>query len=92
MNKKELVLQVRDDTHLSVEKVKKVLNSAIKIMSQCMLDDEPITIRDFGAFDVMERKARRGIDFYNGGKSIQIPPTRVVKFKEAKPLHKKLNK
>ena len=58
---------------------------------QALSEGKNIEIRGFGTYKVIKRKARVGRNPKNS-KSIQIPEKKVIKWKMAKTLFKRLNK
>jgi nucleoid DNA-binding protein len=51
-----------------------------------MLEGRHIEFRDFGVFEVVERKARLGRNPKKPDDVFEIPPRRVIKFKVARKL------
>ena len=52
-------------------------------------EEEKVTLVDFGTFQVMERKARRGVNPQTR-QTIQIPAKKVPKFRPEKGLRKRV--
>ncbi|GAG41877.1 unnamed protein product [marine sediment metagenome] len=57
-------------------------------MSDSLSQEEKVTLVGFGTFQVMERKARRGVNPQTR-KTIQIPAKKVPQFKAGKGLREK---
>jgi len=85
MNKAELVGEVADQTGLTRRTSREAVNAVISAISDCLGREERATLVGFGTFQVMERKARRGVNPQTG-KAIQIPAKNVPKFKAGKSL------
>jgi len=68
---------------------KKETNNVVDAITSAITDtlamNERVTLVGFGTFQVMERKARKGVDPQTG-KAIQIPAKKVAKFKAGKSL------
>jgi len=58
-------------------------------MSDSLSQEEKVTLVGFGTFQVMERKARRGVNPQTR-KNIQIPAKKVPEFKPGKELKEKV--
>ena len=92
MNKKDLIDAVYKDTHVKKQDVEVVINAALHEMINCFKYDEPILIRGFGVFDVIDLKSRRYSDLNNKGKLVILPPRRKVKFRESDTIREILNR
>ena len=62
------------------------VQAMIDCMAETMLEGRHIEFRDFGVFEVVERKARVGRNPRNPDETYEIPPRKVVKFKMARKL------
>lgn len=58
-------------------------------VTNCLSKGEKVTLVDFGTFQVMEKKARRGVN-RRTGKVIQIPAKKVATFVPGKSLREKV--
>jgi len=85
MNKNDLVSSVAEETTLKKSDVEKVINSLFNSIKDSLAQGEKVTVVGFGTFDVVERKARDGINPKTGDK-IKIPATKAPKFKAGKGL------
>jgi len=89
MNKAQLVEEVANQTGLT----KKVSRGAVDAVTSAITDslarDEKVTLVGFGTFEVMERKARRGVNPQTR-KTIQIPAKKVPKFVPGKGLRERV--
>lgn len=85
MNKAELVNEVSGEVGLSKEETQNVINAIIGIIGDTLAAGERVTLVGFGTFQVMNKKARRGVNPQTGA-TIQIPAKRVPKFVSGKAL------
>jgi len=89
MNKAQLVEEVADQTGLTKNVSREAVNAVISAITDCLARQEKVTLVGFGTFQVMERKARRGVNPQTR-KSIQIPAKNVPKFKPGKGLKERV--
>jgi len=85
MNKAELVEEVASETRLTKKVSREVVDGVISAITDSLAREERVTLVGFGTFEVMERKARRGVNPQTR-KTIQIPAKKVPKFKTGKSL------
>ena len=85
MNKAELVEEVVDQTGLTKNVSRETVNAVISAITDSLGREEKVTLVGFGTFQVMQRKARRGVNPQTG-ESIQIPGKNVPKFRPGKGL------
>ena len=64
---------------------REAVNAIISAITDSLAREERVTLVGFGTFQVMERKARRGVNPQTR-KTIQIPVKKVPKFKSGKSL------
>lgn len=89
MNKAELVKEVSDKTGLSKKETQNVIDSVVETIGDALSRGEKVTLVGFGAFQVVSRKARRGVNPQTG-ESIQIPAKKAPKFTTGKALKEKV--
>jgi len=85
MNKAELVEKVTGKVGLTKKKVGNVVDAITSAIADSLARNEKVTLVGFGTFQVMERKARKGVNPQTG-KIIQIPAKKVPKFMPGKGL------
>ena len=85
MNKSELIYKVAEDCGLSQKDVGSCLNSVIETIQSELSNGGDVVIPGFGAFSVATRSARQARDFKTG-KMMDVPATKIVKFKVGKML------
>jgi len=89
MNKAELVNEVSGKTGLTRKKTQNVIDAVTETIGDTLSKGGKVTLVDFGTFQVMKRKARRGVNPQTK-ESIQIPAKRVPKFVPGKSLRDKV--
>ena len=85
MNKAELVEEVANQTGLTKKVSREAIDAVISTISDSLAREEKVTLVGFGTFQVMERKARRGV-YPQTGEELQIPAKKVPKFRPGKGL------
>ncbi len=88
MNKAELVEEVAGKVGLTKKEAGNVVDAITSTITDSLAKEEKVTLVGFGTFQVMERKARRGVN-PRTRESIQIPAKKVPKFKPGKGLREK---
>ncbi len=83
MNKAQLVEKVAQRTLLTKSQSEQVLDAALEIISKVVSKGDEVKIVGFGTFSRGTRKARPGRN-PKTGTVIEIPATRVPKFKPGK--------
>ena len=89
MNKAELIEDVSGDTGLTKKETGNVVDAVTETITYILARGEKVTLVGFGTFQVMERKARRGVNPQTG-ETIQIPAKEVPKFVLGKGLREKV--
>ena len=89
MNKAELVEEVRTKTGLTKITSREAVDAVTSVITDSLAREEKVTLVGFGTFQVMERKARRGVNPQTG-KTIQIAAKKVPKFVPGKGLREKV--
>lgn len=80
MNKNELISAIAENAGLTKVDAKKALDGFISVTTDALKKGEKIALIGFGTFDVVERRARVGLNPKTKEK-IQIPAKKVIKFK-----------
>ena len=85
MNKSELVKVLSEEAGMTIKDSEKFLNSFVDIVTKTLKKGDEISLVGFGAFSVVKRAARTGINFKTK-KVVKIPESKGVKFKPGKTL------
>jgi len=80
MTKKDIVLKITDTTGIKQVDVKKIVQKTFDVITESLVRNEKVELRNFGVFKIKERKARFGRN-PRTGESVPVPPRRVVVFK-----------
>ncbi len=89
MNKAELVEELSNQTGLAKKTSREAVDVVISAITDSLGREEKVTLVGFGTFQVMERKARKGINPQTR-QAINIPAKNVVRFKAGKGLREKV--
>lgn len=87
MNKTDLVNEIAAKAGLNKVAAKAALEACLESIEQALANDDKVQLIGFGAFQVVEKEARTGVNPRTKEK-IQIPARKVVKFKPAADLAK----
>lgn len=91
MNKQELIDAIAMAAEISKAAATRALDAMTTNISQSLSKGEPVILVGFGTFDISQRAARAGRNPQSGA-TIQIPASKVVKFKAGKALKDEVNK
>ena len=83
MTKKEIVRQIADKLGLTQLKTKKIVQSTFDAIIETLLSEKRIELRNFGVFEVRERRARKARN-PRTGERVFVPGRMVVSFKPGK--------
>lgn len=90
VNKAELIAEVAKEAALSKDAAEKAVDAMFKNIEKALRRDEPVRIVGFGNFQVAQRKASTGRNPRTGAE-VQIPASRVPKFRAGKALKEAVN-
>lgn len=85
MNKAELVGEVAGKVDLTKKEAGDVVDAITSAITDTLAMNERVTLVGFGTFQVMGRKARKGVNPQTR-ETIQIPAKKVPKFRPGKSL------
>jgi len=88
MNKADLVQQVANQTGLTRKTSREAVDAIISAITDSLGREEKVTLVGFGTFQVIERKARTGMNPQTG-EAIEIPAKKVPKFVPGRGLREK---
>ncbi len=91
MNKEELVSKIAADASITKVVAGKALKSFMESVSQTLSKGESVTLVGFGTFSVAQRAARKGRNPGTGAE-INIPASKVPKFRPGKALKEAIPK
>ncbi len=83
MTKKEIVRQIADKLGLTQLKTKEIVQHTFDAIVETLVAEKRIELRNFGVFEVRERRARKARNPRTGEK-VFVPGRMVVSFKPGK--------
>ena len=89
MTKAELVAKIASTAGITKSQAEKALDGFVSTVSGALSGGDKITLTGFGTFSVASRSQREGRNPRTGAK-INIPASKVVKFKAGKTLNEKV--
>lgn len=90
MTKQELINRVADRSGYNRQQVSDIIEASMQVTTESFIQGHNITLRGFGVFKVLTRKARPARDFKNE-EVLRLPPRRVIKFVAYNDLKNALN-
>lgn len=89
MTKKEIVKQISERIGLTQLKTKDIVQQTFDAIVDTLLEVGRIELRNFGVFEVKQRKARKARN-PRTGERVDVPPKNVVTFKPGKEMEEKV--
>ena len=90
MTKRDVIIRISEETGLIQEDVKAVLQKSLDYIVEALEKNESVEFRNFGVFEVRERKERVGRNPNQPENDVMIPARRVVKFKPGKVMKQRI--
>jgi DNA-binding protein HU-beta len=91
VNKAELVAQVAKDAELSKDAAEKAVDALFKNIEKALSEEDTVRVVGFGNFQVAHRKASIGRN-PRTGEAVNIPASKVPKFRAGKALKEACNR
>ena len=91
MTKKEIVKQIADRLGQPQLKTKEIVQLTFDAIIDTLLETKRIELRNFGVFEVKERRARRARN-PRTGQQVDVPPKLVVTFKPGKEMEERVQR
>ncbi len=82
--KRDLVMRIAEETGLIQQDVHEVIQKTLDYITESLARGENVEFRNFGVFEVTERKSRIGRNPNKPDQVVTIPTRKVVKFKPGK--------
>jgi nucleoid DNA-binding protein len=90
MTKRDLVMRIADETGLIQQDVYAVIQKSLDYIVEALEGDDTVEFRNFGVFEVRERKQRIGRNPNKPENVVTIPARKVVKFKPGKIMRERI--
>lgn len=90
MTKRDLVMRIADETGLIQQDVYAVIQKTLDYIVESLENDDTVEFRNFGVFEVRERKQRIGRNPNKPENVVTIPARKVVKFKPGKIMRERI--
>lgn len=90
MTKRDLVMRIAEETNLIQSDVYSVIQKSLNYIVEALEQGETVEFRNFGVFEVRERKQRIGRNPNKPENVVTIPARKVVKFKPGKIMREKI--
>lgn len=91
MTKKKLINSISQERELNPNEVRQVIQSFLDKMTKTLAKGDRLEFRDFGVFEVVERKQKVGRNPKNAAVPIIIPARNAVKFTPGKKMKKMID-
>jgi integration host factor subunit beta len=88
MTKKKLIQNIAQTRGMHPNDVRSVVQAFLDAMTDTLTNGDRLEFRDFGVFEVVERKQKIGRNPKNAQVPIIIPPRKAVKFTPGKKMRK----
>src|SRR3989304_1429239 len=92
ITKKELVHLIAQKCGMHPNEVRNVTQSFLDLMTDFLAKGDRLEFRDFGVFEIVERKQKIGRNPKNAAVPIVIPARQAVKFTPGKKMRKLIEK
>src|SRR5260221_9725331 len=92
ITKKQLINSISQEKGIHPNDVRHVIQAFLDKMTDCLSQGDRIEFRDFGVFEVVERKQKIGRNPKNASVPILIPARLAVKFTPGKKMRKLIEK
>jgi nucleoid DNA-binding protein len=89
VTKKEIVKQISERIGLTQLKTKEIVQQTFDAIVDTLIEQGRIELRNFGVFEVKQRKARKARNPRTGDK-VDVPPKCVVTFKPGKEMEERV--
>jgi len=90
LTKRDLVVRIAKETDLAQPVVLQVLQKTLDYIAEALVQGNNVEFRNFGVFEVCERKAKIGRNPRMPTQVVPIPAHKIVKFKSGKVLKKRM--
>src|ERR1700733_1626760 len=92
ITKKRLIQIISQERNIHPNDVRNVVQAFLDAMTDCLAQGDRLEFRDFGVFEIVERKQKIGRNPKNAAVPIIIPARQAVKFTAGKKMRKLIEK
>lgn len=92
LTKRDIVLDIYNKTGIAQKDVRVAVQKTLDAIAAALLRGDNVELRNFGVFEVQNRKSRIGRNPNQPEKDVVIPARAVIKFKAGKELKAGLKK
>ena len=89
MTKKDMARAIAEDSGITQVQAKAIVQQVFDSVVETLLTERRIELRNFGVFEVTERRPRRARN-PRTGESVSVPAKRVVTFKPGKVMEERV--
>src|SRR3954469_14755071 len=89
VTKKQIVQMISEETGLTQLQTKDIVDRTFEAIVKTLLAEGRIELRNFGVFEVKQRRARKARNPRTGDK-VNVPPKNVVTFKPGKEMEERV--
>ena len=90
ITKRDLVVRISNESGKTQQEVFDIVQKFLDTVTTCLASNDEVVLRNFGAFQVKETKAKVGRNPNDPKVDVKIPPRAVVKFKPGKEMKEKV--
>jgi len=90
VTKNDMVIEIAKKTNVEQQKVKQIVQLTLDSIVDILATEKRIELRNFGVFEVRERKARKARNPRTGAE-VMVPSKQVVTFKAGKIMEEKID-
>lgn len=90
ITKRDLVVRISNETGLTQQQVFDVVQGFIEEITSSLSSNDEVVLRNFGAFQVRETKAKIGRNPNKPDSEVPIPPRAIVKFRPGKEMKERV--
>lgn len=91
MTKRDMVVRIAEETGLIQQDVHTVIQKALDMVVESLAEGKNVELRNFGVFQLKERKQRIGRNPNRPEQVVTIPSCRIVKFKPGKVMKSRVS-
>jgi len=86
LTKRDIVLEIYEKTNFPQKEVKETVQMTLDVIARAIGEGRNVELRNFGVFQIQQRKSRVGRNPNKPEKDVVIPSRAVIKFKAGKEL------